>query len=405
MKAGAGCHYNFNRVIYLVAGFYLGAGIGYLPSFAEAANVTIIVKTSERLEFDDNITRSVNSAGNVYSSLSTINADIAWRMPRLELTASSGTSIRKNAGPGKTDNLNSIDPNLTLGLVKRGITSQFSLSTSFRAQNSSFSELEDTDITNQNTDRLTFDLNSGWTYNINATNTFSLTGGLTVVEFTKSNTALTPFIDFSTQARWVRNLTNLTSVNGTLGWRYFKADNVQKRQSNTFSVSTGVSTRLTPRLSINADAGLDLTKTDQNQIVLGVKLGRPSDLVLGFQTNLAVDYTLRNTQISFTAQQGLEPSAEGRLNQRSSLGFGISHQVNERSSLAWSTSFSRREAASDTSSDVTNFFSVSPTYTYKLARDWNALLGYNFTYRKSDSGTAVSNKIFVSLSKSTTIDP
>ncbi len=405
MKAGAGSPLCFYRAKYLVAGLCLVAGLGLSLVPARAANVTIIVKTAERLEFDDNITRSVSSSGNVYSALSTISADFAWKMPRLELSASTGTSFRKSAGPGKSDNLNSFDPNLSLGLIKRGLTSTFSVSSSFKVQNSTFSELDDTDVTNQKTDRLTLSLNSGWTYNINSTNTFTLSGGLTVVDFTKSSPNLSPFINLSTQAQWTRNLTNLTSVNGTLGVSFFKADNLEKRQSTTFSTSAGLSTRLSPRLSVNASAGVNLIKTDQNQVVLGVVVGKTSSTTLGFQTDLGANYVLRNTQLSLFVLQALDPSADGQLNQSSSMGFSISQKINRRSTLSFSTQVSRRRSASDTSSEVSDQFSIKPNYTYQLARDWAASIGYDFTYRKNDDGTASSNKLFVSLSKNTTIDP
>ncbi len=406
MKAGAGCPLCFNRAKYLVAaGLCLVIGLELSLTPAQAANVTIIVKTAERLEFDDNITRSVSSSGNVYSSLSTISADFAWKMPRLELSASTGTSYRKSAGPGKTDNLNSFDPNLSLGLVKRGITSTFSLSSSFKVQNSTFSELDDTDVTNQKTDRLTLNLNSGWAYNINSTNTFTLSGGITVVDFTNSSPNLTPFIDLNAQAQWIRNLTNLTSINGNLGVSFFSADNIEKRQSTTFSTSAGLSTRLSPRLSLDASSGINLIQTDENLVVLGAVVGKTSDTSLGFQTNLSLVYALRNTQMSLIVQQSLSPSADGQLNQRSSLGVSISRQINRRSSLSMSTQISRRKSASDSSSEISDQFSFRPTYSYKLARDWQASIGYDFNYRKNDAGTASSNKLFISLSKNTTIDP
>ncbi len=405
MKVGAGGHLCFDQIKYLAAGFCLVAGVGLCLSRAEAANVTIVVKSSERLEFDDNISRSIDSAGNVYSSLSTVSTDFNWRTPRLELSASSSTSFRKSAGPGKTDNLNSFDPNLSLGLVKRGLTSQFSLSTSIRVQNTTFSELEDTDITDQDADRLTFSLNSGWTYNINSRNTFTLSGGLTVVDFTTSSAALSPFINLSTQAQWVHNLTRLTSVNGTLGWSLFKSDNVQNTQTSTFSASGGLSTQLSPRLSFDAGGGVNLTTTEQDQIVLGVNLGRTSITTLGLQANLAMNYVLRSTQFSLSLQQGLEPSAEGRLNQRTSLGFNANRRINQHTTVALSSRISRRVAQDDSSSNVTNQFSIDPILTYQLARDWNASIGYNFTYRDSDDGSAQSNKVFVNLSRNMTIDP
>lgn len=405
MKAGAGCHLSFDQVKFLVAGLCLLAGAGFFSASAQAANVTIVLKTSERLEYDDNITRSFNSPGSVYGSLSTVSSDFGWQTPRLGITANLKSDFRRFAGPGKTDNLNSFNQNASLGLVKRGLTSQFSLASNFSRQNTAFSELDDTDITNQDTDRLTFSLNSGWTYSVNSRNSLTLSGSATRVDFTKSSTALSPFTNLGAQAQWTHNLSVLTSVNSSLGWSFFKADDLAARKSNTLSLSMGLSTRLSPRLSISAGGGGNLTQTKRNLVALGAIVGRTSDTTLGFQANVAMEYALRNTRLSASLQQSLQPSADGRLNLVSSLGFNISHDINQFSAFTLATSATRRKANGSSSSGSNNQFSVAPTYTYKLARDWNASIGYSFALRTESGLTAKSNKLFVQLSKNTTLDP
>jgi len=405
MKAGAGCHLCFARVQNLVAGICFVLGVGIFLTPASAANVTIVVKTAERLEANDNRELSTNSSGNTFGSLSTISAAFDWQTPRLALSATSATSYRKEVGRGKSDNLNSFNPNLSLGLVKRGRNSQLSLSSSFRIQDTTFSELEDTDVTDQDADRLSFNLSSGWTYSVNSTNTLTFTNSISVVDFTRSSAELSPFTNFNSRAQWVHNLTNLTSVNGSLGWSQFKSDNVTNTETTTYSVTAGLSARLSPRLSVTAGGGLNLSNTERDQIVLGVNLGRSSVTTLGLQTNLGMKYSLRRTQFSFSLQQGLEPSAEGQLNQRSSLSFNIGHEINQHAAVSLATSFSRREAEGNSSGEVTDRFSMNPSFNYKLAPNWNAAVGYSFTLRDNDEGVAQSNKVFVSISRNTVLDP
>ncbi len=403
MNGEAKCHPRFAQVQYLLAGIGLAIGMGLYSGPSKAANVTIKAKVTERLEFDDNISRALNSPGEVYGSSTGLATDFNWRTPRLEISGGAGAEFKKFTGPGKTDNLDSFNQNANLGLTKKSARSEFSIEGSFRSQNSSFSELDDTDITNQDTDRLTYSLISDLSYEINSRNTVNFSGEVTLVDFSKSSTSLTPFVNISAEAGWLHRLTNLTDLLTNIGWSRFSADNAQKTRSDTFSFSSGIAAKLTPRLSIGATVGVDIVNTDQNQIGGGTTSSSQSNL--GVQADIGVDYAIQNTQVSFSLSQGTQPSASGEVNQRTTAEFSIGHDINRRSNVGLTASVSRQESVSNSISSTRDLFSIEPKYSYQLAREWSASVAYLFVKRKTDTGSAQSNKLYFVVTRDLTIDP
>jgi hypothetical protein len=88
---------------------------------------------------------------------------------------------------------------------------------------------------------------------------------------------------------------------------------------------------------------------------------------------------------------------------------------------AWSSVSVAADISQQTSSGITNdFLSGSVSYSYALARDWNASLTYRYLYRTASSGGTIdpvtglptfvsgpasANSIMAVVSKTTTIIP
>ena len=100
-----------------------------------------------------------------------------------------------------------------------------------------------------------------------------------------------------------------------------------------------------------------------------------------------------------------------------SIHAGLTQVINDRSNVSLAGDASRQ-----TSSGITNdFLSGSISYSYILARDWNASLTYRYLHRTASTGgvlldpvtglptssigPASSNSIMVVVSKKTTIIP
>ena len=131
----------------------------------------------------------------------------------------------------------------------------------------------------------------------------------------------------------------------------------------------------------------------------------------------AIYKILKNTTLNLIAGETVAPSIIGTLTQRIYLHAGMIQTINDRSSVSLAGEVSRQ-----TSFGTTNDFLIgSVSYSYILARDWNASLTYRYTHRTATTGgtaldpvtglptsflgPADSNSIMMVVSKKATIIP
>ena len=131
----------------------------------------------------------------------------------------------------------------------------------------------------------------------------------------------------------------------------------------------------------------------------------------------AIYRVLKDTTLNLFLSQSVSPSIIGTLTKRSTLHAGLTQIINDRSSVSFAGDISQQ-----TSSGITNdFLSGSASYSYLLARDWNASLTYRYLHRTASTGgtldpvtglpivggtaPASSNSILAVLSKHTNIVP
>src|SRR5204862_7323429 len=82
--------------------------------------------------------------------------------------------------------------------------------------------------------------------------------------------------------------------------------------------------------------------------------------------------------------QSVSPSAVGTLIQLTSIGAGLTRQVNSRQTLSFAADVSRTTSSGNTS----DFLSGSIVYSYLLAKEWTAQLSYRHLHRFATSGSA-----------------
>jgi hypothetical protein len=99
-----------------------------------------------------------------------------------------------------------------------------------------------------------------------------------------------------------------------------------------------------------------------------------------------------DTTLALTGVQSVSPSAVGTLIKLTSIGAGLTRQVNSRQTLSFAADISRTTSSGNTS----DFLSGSIVYSYLLTREWTAQLSYRHLHRFATSG---------STSTGFTIDP
>ena len=105
---------------------------------------------------------------------------------------------------------------------------------------------------------------------------------------------------------------------------------------------------------------------------------------------------------TFSAARDLTPSQNGDLQDRYTTGFGVTHQVNDLTSLGLTGTYVFQTASDGAKSSA---LTISPTLNYQLAPDWTSSLSYRYIETKDDVTSAHSNAVILSLSYGTFLLP
>ena len=187
---------------------------------------------------------------------------------------------------------------------------------------------------------------------------------------------------------------------------------------------TGLDSKLSSRLSLSGHVGIGFVNSYQTGQSSPLSVSNPgaiADLssfgfVAPFQpqvgtgnsilADIALTYLLsRATTVSLTAAQAVVPTTFGALQKSDSVGLTLIHNINQRSNLSLSGSFSFVPAAPGGNSvfggqsGESEFLSASINYGYSLTREWRTNLSYTYRQRNDDSGTVRSSTVLFSLSR------
>lgn len=346
------------------------------------------------MEFDDNYQLDPDSPGHVVGSITGLAAAIAAKARTYVINLDGSVSLRKFGGPGASSDLDGVFPYVSLGFTKGTKLTDYTLSTSFRLQDASTAEFDDTGMTNVDGDRLTFATNAGIVHQVDRLNSIIFSANATVVDFTEDATSLIPYFDGNTSLGWKRMVTPRTSVTLTGSAGYYRADDSPNTESWIFGADIDVTHKLTRRTSVSGGIGVNHVETDR-------KTGDESKT--GFSGNLSFDHQRKRTRVYVNFSHALEPSSDGEIEYRTRAEVGFNHQITRRAAFSMSAAYGLADSLNG-GSKTRQTVSVSPLFTYIPARNWQTSLGYLFRY-SDDDGAARSHKVFFNVSKSFTQQP
>jgi hypothetical protein len=154
----------------------------------------------------------------------------------------------------------------------------------------------------------------------------------------------------------------------------------------------GVDATLSSVLSFRGTAGVGYVKADQNATasispVPFTTTTASSASVADFITDMLLTYRmLKNTTLTLSGSQSIGPSVIGSLTKQTTIGTGLTHIINGRSSLSFAASASRQTSAGSSS----DFYSGSVSYSYQLAREWSSQISYRHLHRTASTGATTS---------------
>ena len=372
---------------------------------ATAADWSATSVLSERVEFDDNLGIDIDSPGDIVSATSSATLDLVADDPHYRFNANGALSYRAFGGPGSDEETNTVTESINTGLDIPGPTYGVGLSGSFSRRDATFTstleDFEELGVITVQTNRISFSAAGNVNVDINSTNSLNFAANARTVDFDATGSNLTPFVDYGFSTGWSTKVSGETT--GTLGASVsmFEADNDENTETVTYSATGSVTTDINERLTLIGLVGLNII--DSTQTVGGVSVTSTS---IGPLFDVGLSYTLGVTDFSASVSQNVSSSALGDLRERRTYRMGLGHQVNSRESFRVQASYSTQDTVSDSGGTAqTTFISVAPTYTVSFTRYWTFSFGYQFRYQDDEDGSAMSNKVFGTLSREIALLP
>jgi hypothetical protein len=413
----------------LAASFYLGA----LGSGALAAAVSITGNVTQTIDGSDNYFLSSAPSGPTVRSLSALNLDFLARMPTTIYDLKTNYSYYHYYGPGAGDaGLTSGAPAGTTFSIEHTTDplTKYNFAASWQRADITAAQLLESGIATVHGSSDTFNAGGGIKRDLSRTDSFSLSTQASKVSFTAPNQ--TPYVDLTSTGTWNHRLSETTSLIDTVTFDYNAQDDPAKDQRLFWTATTGLQSQLSRRLTINGAIGLNFINAWQ-------KDGAPSTVappvsptsftppVLqpgaghGWLGNVGLTYQLlKTTQISLTAAQSTAPTVLGSLQQSQTIGFNLTHNINNLSVLTFAAQLAVNTVSGNASNllagstsstsggSTSDLFTASATYGYRFTRELRTNLSYTYTQVSGGTGSTglvKSNAVLVSLTRDFTLLP
>ena len=268
-----------------------------------------------------------------------------------------------------------------------------------------------------NATRWTYNAEAGIDHDIDRLTSVRLAAATTVVRYTGDDApSFTGYKSTSASAQLLRQLTKRTSANAAFNVARYEFDDPAKPASTTYNAAVGATSRLTKRLTFRASGGARWIDTDG----FGTSTGAIWSVGLEYAP-------LKNSKIAVDASRSVAPSSFGEVDDTTSAGISLEHQlaprvkvtanyrvsssaaidrrligvtgvytINRRSTLTLAANDNTYSSASDDR----HLLLLSASYTCRLTPELEASLSYKYTRKDSTSvGVATSNAVMLTLSR------
>jgi hypothetical protein len=367
----------------------LSVCFGVAPSVAYAFDWSIQTTQSESVELNDNQFLKTSPAGSL-GSYSTLTANAEARTSDSKFDLNSDGTYNKYWGAG-VDGLPS--ETLNYGFKahyeldgKNNFDREF-VESSWRQTSTALALLNDLGIAapvNGFLDTLT--ASGGIDRSVSARDNLSFFATSTQTSYEPSSGG-TEFTDTLARGSWRHSYSSLIAFNASSEFELLNFDNATNTSEQIYRNQLGIDATLSPLLSFRGNAGAIYIITDGGiNSLAGIGANglasSASSALLDWIGDAALTYKmLKNTTFTLTASQTVAPSIVGSLFKTDIIAAGLSHTINDRSTLSFSATGTRSIATT-----TTDYVSASATYGYSLTQAWNAQLTYRYQHRFASSG-------------------
>jgi len=370
--------------------------LGVAPSAAFALDWSLRSTQSETVELNDNQFLRTSPAGSV-GSYSTITTNAEALTPTSKFDFDADGTYKKYWGPGADDTASEYLNYGFKGHYEETGKDKFNrefVEASWRQQSTALALLNDLGVVTNASgflDRLT--ATGGIDRSLTALDSLSLLATSTFTSYEPSSGGIS-FTDTLGRANWQHRLSSITALTASSEAELLNFDNASNTRIQIYREQVGIQATLSPLLSFRGTIGAAYLITDGGVSTLtpigtnGISSSTSStdadwigDAVLTYKM-------LKSTTLTLLANQTIGPSVVGSLFKRDSVSAGLSHTINARSTLSFSTGWNRQ-----ISTTTTDYVSTSVTYGYNFTREWTAQLTYRYLHRFASSGTTIFDPI------------
>jgi hypothetical protein len=312
-------------------------------------------------------------------------------MPTSSFTFNGSVSYQKYWGPGvegsPSENLQG-SANLHYETTGKNSSDREYIEASWHRQSTAFALLGQLAIvTNTRGFIDTSTVGGGIDRSLTARDTLSLSAHSTYTSYDPGTGGI-PFVDTSSNGTWKHRVNSLATLVVSSDAEFLHFDNALNTDILILRENAGVEATLSPLLSFHGTAGAAYVQTDRGNPAFSLAPTIPnasaSGAVSDWIANLFLTYKMfPDTTLTLFGFQTVGPTLVGALVKTTSVGAGLSYQVNSRQTLSLEANASRTTSLGVTS----DFLSGSIAYSYLLAKEWTAQMSYRHLHRFATSGS------------------
>jgi hypothetical protein len=379
-------------------------GLALFGPGAWAADWSIKSTLSESLEISDNHHLETNPLGPSYNTYSSLFVDVLGQTPTSRFETFGNLKYRDYNGPGEAGQLNAWDKNITARYEKSQKLTTYNAFASYSEVQTSAIQLVETGFTTLAGSTITKTAGGGLKHNFSATESLDFNTIWNSTDFTEPGS--NRFSSWTTTADWRHRISPLTDLTPTVRFQWLKYDD--PAQTNVlFTIATlDLRSQLTQLLSFYATAGAAYANASNNGLVLGSS--NPAGLSGGSATDWVASATLnyqwtRSLNAILTAARVIGPTTLGQFQASDQISGSVIYTINPLSHISLTQAFSHISSSGGASGY--DLLSTTVGYNYRLAREWNARLSYQYIQRDSDTSPARSNTVLMTITKDFTVLP
>jgi hypothetical protein len=365
--------------------------LSLVPSGASALDWSLSSTLSESVELNDNPFLRALAAG-TFSSYSTIVANATARTPISKFMFDGSVSYQKYWGPGidgaPSENLSG-GANFHYETYGKNNSDRQYLEAGWHRSTTAFALLGQLAIITPTRGFLdTTSAGGGIDRSITARDSVSLSAHSTYTSY-DPGTGGTPFIDTLASGTWRHRFNSVATVSDSSDAEFLHFDNVLNTDITILREKAGIDAALSALLSFSGTAGVAYIQTERGSPAFSLIPVAPnassSGAVADWIGNMALTYKMfPDTTLSMTGVRSISPSAVGSLIKLTSIGAGLTRNVNSRQTLSFETDVSETTSLGT----ISDFLSGSIVYNYLLTKEWTAQLSYRHLHRFATSGSS-----------------